>query len=188
MADELKTLSAGRYTLVARVVDETPKGAIWADKAIVFKCDGQSIDDVWQQLSDQLYALLAGAAASRGGREPSAEDAAVAFKKLWEHITDGQRAMLRAHFNAPKRRMTATQLANAAGYKNHSAANLQYGLLGLRLFAEMPEELPTRKDGTPVMTCAIATGAWPDPDAPEHEWVWEMRPHIAAGLRRAGVL
>ena len=56
-------------------------------------------------------------------------------------MSGGQRAMLRAHYEAPGRKITATQLAQAAGFANFSAANLQYGLLGAMLFAEIPEDL-----------------------------------------------
>lgn len=45
-------------------------------------------------------------------------------------ITDKQKLMLKAHFEAPNRSITYTQLARAAGYEDHAVANRQYGQLG----------------------------------------------------------
>jgi hypothetical protein len=45
-------------------------------------------------------------------------------------ISDAQKKMLGAHFLAHNRSITYTELANAAGYDSHAAANLQYGKLG----------------------------------------------------------
>lgn len=46
------------------------------------------------------------------------------------NITDKQKLMLKAHFQAKNRSITYTELASAAGYENHEAANSQYGQLG----------------------------------------------------------
>ena len=95
--------------------------------------------------------------------------------------------MLRAHLKAVDQRITATELAKAAGYANYSAANLQYGLLGAMLFAEMPIELPKGSNGSPVMTHAIAS----EDDlraSSKDQWIWQMRPYIAAGLVVSDIL
>lgn len=51
-------------------------------------------------------------------------------------MTVGQLAMLKAHFEAPNRSITYTQLANAAGFDGHVAANSQYGKLA-RMIGEV---------------------------------------------------
>ena len=48
-------------------------------------------------------------------------------------INDYQRAMLRAHFEAPNRTITYTQLAAAGGYATHQSADANYGRLGFNL-------------------------------------------------------
>ncbi|HWB06283.1 MAG TPA: hypothetical protein VG796_24885 [Verrucomicrobiales bacterium] len=48
-------------------------------------------------------------------------------------ITSAQHAMLKAHCLAEGNCLTATQLATAAGYKNHRGINLHYGNLGRAL-------------------------------------------------------
>lgn len=53
------------------------------------------------------------------------------------------------------------------------------------LFAQMPEDLPRRSNGTPIMTCAIASGE-DQRGVGEEQWVWKMRPHIQQGLNELG--
>lgn len=45
--------------------------------------------------------------------------------------------MLRAHYGAGDRGLTAEELAEAAGYKNHKSANVQYGTFAGRLAKEL---------------------------------------------------
>jgi hypothetical protein len=59
---------------------------------------------------------------------PSASDYTAALKKLTLNTT--QQAMLRAHYASHNRSITYTDLAKAAGFANHSVANLHYGQLG----------------------------------------------------------
>ncbi len=120
-------------------------------------------------------------AANRNGTSPSAEEAVKALNRIWPKLSSGQKAMLLAHHRAVDQRITATQLAEAAGYASYSAANLQYGLLGAMVFAAMPEELPRRSDGTHIMTCAIARGD--EEGGAEDQWVWKMRRHIHEALQ-----
>ncbi|WP_409433278.1 hypothetical protein ACJ3XI_01910 [Litorimonas sp. RW-G-Af-16] len=55
------------------------------------------------------------------------EEYVAALKAM--NLSDKKRAMLVAHKNAPERRLSAEQLAHAAGWANHSTANLHYGNL-----------------------------------------------------------
>jgi len=181
MNEELKALEAGDYVLVARLLQGVYRGALWHVGKIEEKVEGSSLDEVYRKLESLLYERQSAKAAARNGADPTVEETAKAFQRILPKMSDGQRAMLRAHLKAPERRITATQLAAAAGYANYSAANLQYGLLGAMLFAEMPEDLPRRKDGSPVMTCAIASGDTKLTIDEEH-WVWKMRPHVEEAL------
>jgi hypothetical protein len=182
MSDELKSLEAGEYTLVARLHDGSYRGALWHAGLIAEKVEGPSLEAVYRQLERLLFERQANKAAARQGRDPSVDEAVKALTRVLAKASHGQRDMLRAHFKAPKQRITATQLADAAGYGSYSAANLQYGLLGAMLWAEIPEDLPRRADGTPVMTCAIASGE-DQRSVGEEQWVWRMRPHIQRGLQ-----
>lgn len=187
MQDDVKTIEAGKYKLVARFHRGSNRGAIWADGKVVDEVEGDSLDDAWKKLCDRLYARLIEAAGLRNGTPPSAHEARLAFQRIEPRLSTGHKAMLRAHLRADGRRITATQLADAAGYSRYSAVNLQYGLLGAMLFAEMPEELPKRADGSPIMTCAIASSE-DLRSSEEEQWIWQMRPHIAEGLEASGIL
>ena len=52
--------------------------------------------------------------------------------------------MLEAHLDAPEQILTATQLAQAAGYDDYVVANAQYGTLG-RALAEKLEWEPGQR-------------------------------------------
>lgn len=187
MQDDVKTIEAGKYTLVARFHKGANRGAIWANGKVIDEVEGDSLNDAWKKLCDRLYVRLVEAAGLRAGTPPSAHEAKLAFLSIEQRLSAGHRAMLRAHLHAEGQRITATQLANAAGYARYSAANLQYGLLGAMLFAEMPEELPKRGDGSPIMTCAIASSE-DLRSSDEEQWIWQMRPHIAEGLAASAIV
>ena len=184
MAQEFKSTKAGEFTLVACHADGVYQGALWSQSRTVERVHGADLDSVYRQLQALLDHRLADRIAARQGRNPSAEEAVRAFGRIIPNMSDGQRAMLRAHYKAPGRTVTATRLAQAATFANFSTANLQYGLLGAMLFAEIPEDLPRRQDGSRVMTCALATSEYPDKGADAPNWVWTMRPHIAEALKR----
>jgi hypothetical protein len=185
MSDEIKSLEAGEYTLVARLHKGKHRGAMWHGGKIIEEVDGQSLEVVYRKLEALLFERQVAKAVARGGADPSIEEAVKALNRVMSKASNGQRAMLRAHFHAPQQRITATQLAEAAAYATYSAANLQYGLLGAMLFAEMPEDLPRRSDRTPIMTCAISSGEDQRGDS-EEQWVWKMRPHLVEALSQIG--
>lgn len=185
MSDELKALEAGEYVLVARLVKGVYRGALWHASKIDQSIEGSSLEEVYRKLESLLFERQMAKASSRQGVDPTTEEATRALNRVLPKLSDGQRAMLRAHLKAPGQRITATQLAEAAGYATYSAANLQYGLLGVMLFGEMPEDLPRRKDGTPIMTCVIASGD-DHREGAEAQWIWKMRPHLVQALNLLG--
>jgi hypothetical protein len=187
MHDEVKSIKSGKYTLVARLYEGNYHGFLWHNGKVIENDRACSLDDAWTKVFARLYAHLSSDADSRKDLQPNASEARQAFINIASRLSVGQKAMLRKHANAEGRCLTATQLATAAGYKNFSAANLHYGLLGAMLYGEMPRPLPTRKDGTPVMTYMIADGVDKE-TASEGEWIWKMRDDIAEGLAAAGVI
>lgn len=110
------------------------------------------------------------------------------FRAALPHLkyNKAQDAMLAAHLNAPDYILTATQLAQAAGYDDYAVANSQYGQLGRALAEELDWEPQKRKDGNPIWTLTLATDA--DSDAREEgeeiagHWRWRLRPEIVAVL------
>ena len=97
------------------------------------------------------------------------------------HLSDNQKAMLRAHYQAPDHRITMTKLAMEVGYPSYSAANLQYGLLAKKLCHAMnidPDEYD--KDGRPFWLSGIAE-AWKNKDG---EYEFQMWSEVAEALER----
>lgn len=90
--------------------------------------------------------------------------------------------MLRAHANAADRTLTATELAQAAGYESYEAANAHYGRLG-RQVAEFLDVVPPidRQRGESVWTRVLAYDA--DEEGAHGHLQWIMHPEVAEALR-----
>jgi putative restriction endonuclease len=63
----------------------------------------------------------------------TSEDYLAALLSTEDSITTKQKAMLIAHAQAPGHVLSMRALADVAGYKNHTTANMQYGALGRKL-------------------------------------------------------
>lgn len=105
---------------------------------------------------------------------PSPEQYVAAFRKL-QGVTDTQLQLLRLHYLAPQRTITATQMARRAGYDHFSVANSQYGRLG-RLIGEQLDYNPMQQKLGTLVTF----------DKRQGEWHWLMRPEVAESLERLG--
>lgn len=133
-------------------------------------------------------AIDASHAVQRAARGPDGFPTAVEVRAALAaiSITDGQRAMLRAHLLAPENIMTATELATAGGYDSYVSANSQYGALGRKLAEELEWNPPEFK-GVPTWTFALAIGADGDTRADMEvmgyeQWRWKLRLEVAEAL------
>lgn len=103
---------------------------------------------------------------------PSAQDYVRAFRVIEAEMTPKQRAMLLAHYQAPGRSITATQLAWKVGYQSMGGANLQYGIL-----ARMVRDVLDFPQGRGLVhlysLCTFIKA--------EH-WIFVMRPQVARAL------
>jgi hypothetical protein len=175
----------GRYD-----IKSGPRKGAWAanafrGKTLAAQASGGSRDAVELSERDQEGA-------------PSAKVYEEAFLAIGE-LNEGYRAMLAAHLHASDHLISATRLAEAAGYANWSAANLHYGLLGAKVAEEIGFTPPSRSDGSKIWTCAIARDPNLDLDFPEtsmlealereivnQHFEWQMRPQVVAALRALG--
>jgi len=182
VTDERKTEAVGPYRLVAAFHEGAYRGVLWHEGKKVASLVGASIDDAFLQLREKVEAALFQRAQARGYADPSHAATIAALTRLFPRLAVKHIAMLKAHFDAPGQRITATQLARAADYENHSAANLQYGRVGWLFFGELPVVLPIRKsNGKPIYTCSLAEG---DDQRTEDEsqWAWKLKPHVTQAL------
>lgn len=111
-------------------------------------------------------------------RLPYIAEYITAFRALESRITLKQRRMLELHHAAPSRVMSATRLAEDAGFPNFKAANLQYGLLA----GEVCKQLAVSLD--PELGILV-TFVRPETASNEH-WLWIMRPNVAQALEDLG--
>ena len=97
-----------------------------------------------------------------------------------------QREMLRAHYRAAGRRLTATGLAQAAGCRHYAFANRWYGQMGRELFGAVPSRIDRwTAAGVPVFTTMLAADVTQPGDA---ERVWELRPNVARAVEVLGLV
>ena len=106
--------------------------------------------------------------------EYKADDYILAIGKL--ALAPHHMRMLQAHYHAPDRTLTATQMCKILGYPKHHAANLHYGKLG-RLIGERLAWEPLPEQTVFVLVTF---------DKPGREWYWVMRPPVAEALERLG--
>jgi 5-methylcytosine-specific restriction enzyme A len=105
---------------------------------------------------------------------PSAEQYEAAIRELGG-ISETQRLMLRLHYHAPARVITASQLARAVGYDHYAVANSQYGWLG-RMIGNQLGYNPTEDRVGTLVTFDYRQG----------EWHWLLRPEVAEALESLG--
>lgn len=182
-----ETVEYRGYTLVAK---QQPRGAkcwAWKDGKAAYKLEGV---DVSAAIQKARQAVDHGEGIAERDGDAGERAYARALQAILGDLSLGQIQMLQAHYRAPNRVMSASELAKAAGYTNFSAANLQYGNVGKALHAQHPVAVPQRRDGTLVYTCALADGLDEDislMDGSSH-WRWRMLPSLAFALRAVGLV
>jgi hypothetical protein len=103
------------------------------------------------------------------------------FKRAFEQVTvnEGQMAILRVHYRAPNKTMTARQLAEATGYRSYKATNSQYGHLATAICEILghPVNCPDK------ILLLVQVG---DRSEKESECPLVMRPQVAEALEQLG--
>ncbi|MBU9589602.1 hypothetical protein [Burkholderia multivorans] len=175
------------YVLVAREADLGAHCWAWKNKIpvhkVVCRTLGEAIGAARRAIDDELGVPL------RYGPEADAAYTK-ALASVLPRLTAAQLKMLQAHYHAPDRTITATQLAEAAGYASYSGANLQYGFIGKAMLEAYPLEVEKRRDGTPIFTFALADAGESERngDIDDAEWKWRMLPSLAHALRALGIV
>ncbi|MCW5640957.1 MAG: hypothetical protein KIT63_02530 [Rhodoferax sp.] len=88
-----------------------------------------------------------------------------------------QLKFLSAHYSATGRALTATKLAEAAGYTKWHALNLQYGLLGKRIAQALNH---------PDAHLGLLVDFSGPGSVTNEQWILFMKPEFADALAKAG--
>lgn len=109
---------------------------------------------------------------------PAVPEYVKAFLECREEMTPKHLAMLRAHYHAPERTVTAGELARAVDFENFSAANLQYGTYARHLC----DELGRSPEFHIAILLTFTVG-----EKPGEEFIrWTMLPQVAEALEQLG--
>lgn len=196
---KVETEKFGRYEIKSGPLKETWMARAFYKKAMIAEASAPNREEAVADLKQELERLKAEELSERDKEgAPSASVYAAAFSSL-EPLHESYRAMLRAHLTAPDHLISASKLAEAAGYANWSAANLHYGKLGYSIADEIGFGPPKREDGTEIWTCAIARDPALDTEFPDTslldgleramadgDFEWQMRPQVVEALRSLG--
>lgn len=109
---------------------------------------------------------------------PSLEKYVETLSIILADAPQSYRQMLDFHFHARDYEATATELAQVAGYKNYSAANLHYGKLARRVCEALEFYPPVGNSGDPTFTYVLAKSR----KLPDEDWLWTLHPVVVQAL------
>jgi len=176
-----------KHKILARLNNGSIKGRVWdSEGTMLIELTGNNIDELVIELKDFVDSTITKKIDSRSN-SPKVSEYVHAFQNILEGLPESYMAMLKAHYYAPDRTLTATQLAKATGgvYKDWNTANLHYGTLGKRLHDELLIQLPKRENGTYIYTFMLATEG--ELSSEESQWQWKMRPEVANAIEELGL-
>lgn len=184
MTDETIVEDYRGFKLVARLINGAYIGKLWHPDGTKTTFEGSSLLEIIASQKNQVNKVFVDQANART-TSPEAAEYVRAFQNILEGLPDSYITMLKAHYRAPNRTITSTQLAVACDFHNYNAAVLHYGTLGSRLYEQLPISLPKHKDGSPIYTYMLATGG--DDEQARSEWEWKMRPEVAEAIAQLGL-
>jgi predicted DNA-binding protein len=116
---------------------------------------------------------------------PSVKEYTEAFKAIKGKLTEGHRAMLVAHYHAPKYTTTTPDLAKSAGYASFGGVNLQYKRIGEMLAGHLNWPLPQHSNGAPFPTAFLVE--W-NQEQKSKIWYCTLHPQVAKALEAVGLI
>jgi len=173
-----------QYTILSAKHKGKFRGRVWKEKALLHETEGTSVENTLSELKQFVDAQLEGAAQSAGST-PDESRVIAGLREICSELSDGQLAMLKAHYHADNQAITASELAAAAGYASYHPANLHYGNIGKLLYELAPVKLESYKDGTPIYTFYLATELTKSDD--EQHWSWKLRPEVSNAIKALGL-
>lgn len=172
--------------LVARLWKDKYQGKAWSSGSELAAVAGDSIEAVLRDLKDEVDSKWRIEEPGSCISYPSQTEYEKAISRVLDHVSENYLLMLKAHFAAPNKTLTARELAKAAGYRDWQSANLHYGTLARKVGETMLFQPRRRESGEPIWTLVLAYGDESDPDGDEFRWT--MREEVAAALVQAGIV
>lgn len=159
--------------------DHTLRRLTWRNCGYRFGklCGPQSlttIDTAYDVLAESWKSLFAATQEQGGSAVPTSQEYVKAFNRLTD-ISADQVNILRLHYHAQDRTLTARQLARSMGHRHYGVANSFYGRLG-RLVGEQLDFNPMKERLGTLVTFDKRCG----------EWHWLMRPEVAEAIESLG--
>ncbi len=173
-------------SLIARTYRKTVRGKAWLNGREIASIEGVSEPDVLASLRALVDAAIVVEDDASEVPYPDPETYTRALQASVERLSETQRAMLRTHYRAARRTVTATELAAAAGYRTWTTAHQQYARIGRTLGQAMLFEPRSRSGGVPAWVLVLADSA--DADKPDSRRRWRMRDQLADALKAAGIV
>ena len=113
----------------------------------------------------------------------SVEEYKSALDLIKDQLSEVHLRMFQAQYEAPNHTVTASELANAVGYKSFSPANLHYGRLGCLIGEAANFSPPPRDNSTirwwPILSAGIRR-------TPTRGFQWVMHPQLVQALEELG--
>jgi hypothetical protein len=111
---------------------------------------------------------------------PSVAQYVVAFRKIESRVNESQLAMLKKHYAAPGRAITATSLGTSVGFEDYRGVNRWYGELGTILAEAMGFDWrPESTVAVSMLELFVKPGS-----ASNTEYVLVMRENVARALEQ----
>ena len=124
------------------------------DKTVLSRGEKKTREEIITLFDELVSKFNAEREANRKSGIPSPVEFVDALSKI--ALSRNLQNMLIAHFNAPGKKMTSSQLAEVGGYKDFTAANGQYGRLGKSICDYLEYSPPGKyQDGSPLWITAI---------------------------------
>ena len=182
----IESIRIGRFEVKLRNTGERFEFAVLdKDGRLVRRENADSRDAALEQARALISDVQVQQNSKRKNGVPTAEEFAESLSRI--RPSDAQWEMLFAHFKAPNRQLSATQLSKAAGYGSFTAANSQYGALGRKLSEDLEFETPIHyDDGRPFWTSVLTLENVPAKDEDTGHFKHTMREEVAHALEILG--
>ena len=183
----VERIRIGRYEVALRNTGEKFEFAVLdKDGSLVRRDSADSRDNALAMAQSLISDVQSQQNSKRKNGIPTAEEFAESLSRI--RPSDAQWEMLFAHYKAPNRQLSATQLSEAAGYGSFTAANSQYGALGRKLSEDLEFETPLHyDDGRPFWTSVLTLDNVPATDEDTGHFKHTMREEVARALEILGV-